>query len=42
MELEVEELRIILKLIRFVENTNGGIPPEIQELRDKIKFEFGL
>jgi len=42
MELEIEELRTVLKLIRFVENTNGFITPETEQLRDRIKFELGL
>jgi hypothetical protein len=42
MYLTPEEIRLILKMIRTLENTQGTLSPEMVVLNDKIRYEFGL
>lgn len=42
IELTIEEIRIVLNLIRKEESMNGYIAPEILALKERIRFEFGI
>ena len=42
MYLTEDEVRLVLKAIKTIETTQGFLSPEMVELRDKIKYEYGL
>lgn len=42
MEISKEEAEAILSLINHEDKYNGYITPVLDDLRDRIKFEFGI
>jgi len=42
MELTIEEIKLVLGLIKMFEADNGFIPDPMKDLREKIRYEFGL